>query len=281
VIYFKLYGGDYVRDTGDLTLEQHGAYLQLLLHYYGRGEPFANNLKPLYRLCRATKKSEKSSVKTVAEKFFPVSKDGLRHNCRADREIDEWKQLVERNRLNGKKGGRPPRNPDGIHLGSETEPSGLILGSPRETQKKPIPQPQPESESESGSRVLEDSDSRPQQRTAAAYRERSFHDLVLAAYHQALPDLPAVRDWNQRRRTKLIARISERLKAGRPADTVRYWEELFAKVAASDFLCGRKTDWRCPGLEWILEPRNFTKVIEGSFDNHERGRGNGGAHAQR
>jgi hypothetical protein len=91
---------------------------------------------------------------------------------------------------------------------------------------------------------------------------------ILDAYHELLPDLPAVRDWNDRRKKKLRARIRERVKAGKPADGIAYWRQLFAKAAASDFLCARsKADWRCPGLEWLLEAKNFTKLIEGAYDN--------------
>lgn len=101
---------------------------------------------------------------------------------------------------------------------------------------------------------------------------RQFHDQVIAAYHDALPELPAVRDWPDRRKRKLDARIAERVKAGKSADQVEYWQGVFRKVSASDFLCGRKqgTEWRCPGLEWLLEPKNFTKLIEGAYDNTGR-----------
>ena len=98
-----------------------------------------------------------------------------------------------------------------------------------------------------------------------------LHEQIIATYHEVLPDLPAVRDWPERRRRKLEARIAERVKAGKPADKPEYWRSLFSSVQASDFLCGRKqgSDWRCPGLEWLLEPKNFTKVIEGAYRNHE------------
>lgn len=105
-----------------------------------------------------------------------------------------------------------------------------------------------------------------------------LHEQIIAVYHELLPELPAVRDWPERRRRKLNARISERVKAGKPADKPEYWRSLFGKVHDSDFLCGRKGDWRCPGLEWLLEPRNFTKVIEGAYTNHESM--NGAHHAR-
>jgi hypothetical protein len=104
-----------------------------------------------------------------------------------------------------------------------------------------------------------------------------LHEQIIATYHEVLTELPAVREWPERRRRKLEARIAERVKAGKPADTPEYWRALFTQVHASDFLCGRKNDWRCPGLEWLLEPKNFTKVIEGAYRNNE---GMNGHHAR-
>lgn len=96
--------------------------------------------------------------------------------------------------------------------------------------------------------------------------DKGLETQIVAAYHELLPALPAVKVWNDRRHKKLSDRIRERGKAGKPADTVDYWRGLFAKVASSDFLCGRKGDWRAD-LEWLLESKNFTKVIEGHYDN--------------
>lgn len=100
--------------------------------------------------------------------------------------------------------------------------------------------------------------------------DRELEASIVAAYHEILPNLPRVRDWNDRRKRKLRDRIRERVKDGKPADKVDYWIRVFRKAADSDFLMGRKTDWRCPGLEWLLEPKNFTKLIEGAYDNHGR-----------
>lgn len=100
-------------------------------------------------------------------------------------------------------------------------------------------------------------------RQKPAYQAREFHDQIIAAYHEALPDLPAVKIWSLERAKSLNARIRERCSQGKPADSVAYWQRLFAKVAKNDHWCGRKADstW-CANLEWFLRPTNFAKVIE-------------------
>lgn len=284
--YWKRYAGDYLRDTGHLSVTEHGAYTLLLDHYYSKRNPLPSSIDALCRLCRATTKLEQDAVKAVAEEFFALEDDGLRHNPRADREIAEWERLAQINRERGKLGGRPKRNPGANPPGNPpgnppANPAGTreVIFSQPSPAPAPTPTPEPAPEPDLG--VLEDSDSRQHKRRLAtgrpAYRGRDFHDLVRRAYHDALPELPQIRDWSERRQQKLNARIAERLKAGKPADQVDYWRELFGKVAQSDFLTGRRTDWRCPGLEWLLEPRNFAKVIEGAFDNH---RANGGTRAR-
>jgi hypothetical protein len=102
---------------------------------------------------------------------------------------------------------------------------------------------------------------------------RTFHNQVIEAYHELCPDLPRVKGWSDKRRRSLDARIRERCKDGKPADQLSYWETFFREqVAASDFLSGRKTDFRCD-LEWLLGPQNFLKTIEGKYANRQR---NGG-----
>jgi hypothetical protein len=103
----------------------------------------------------------------------------------------------------------------------------------------------------------------------------SFHDEVVAAYHELLPENPRVREWTVKRRQLLDRRIAERMAAGKPANTLHYWREFFQKVATSDLLCGRVKNWRA-NLQWLISRKgdrdNFLEVIEGAYDN---GRSNG------
>jgi hypothetical protein len=117
-----------------------------------------------------------------------------------------------------------------------------------------------------------DKNSRPQKRTEVP----TFHQLVIDAYHELLPNLPQVRKWTKQRRKLLDSRIAEKLAEGKPADTIVYWHGFLEKVGASDWLCGRKGKWRA-SLPWLLGHKgdrdNFLEVIEGNYDNP---RSNGG-----
>jgi uncharacterized protein YdaU (DUF1376 family) len=108
--YYERYCGDYQRDTAHLSLAEHGAYTMLLDTYFSVEKPLPEDLASLYRVCRAMTRLEQQAVKAVAEQFFPVSQDdGMRHNQRADREIARARPKIEAARINGRKGGRPPK----------------------------------------------------------------------------------------------------------------------------------------------------------------------------
>lgn len=129
--YYKRYMGDYGRDTGTLSLAEHGAYALLMDHYYSTEEALPAAYEDLYRICRAMKKEEQAAVKKVADKFFPLFKDGQRHNDRTDKELAKYHAKAEQNRTNGKSGGRPKSNPDGNQEITQSVSESVSEGEPK------------------------------------------------------------------------------------------------------------------------------------------------------
>lgn len=128
--FYKRYPADYGKKTARLTLAEHGAYTLLLDELYSTEAGLPDDFVELNRICRAMTKPEQIAVKKVAAMFFPVGIDGLRHNRRATVELIEAAPALEAARLNGKKGGRPKK-----------EPTGLVPGNPKETQSEPKSKP--------------------------------------------------------------------------------------------------------------------------------------------
>src|SRR5690606_10366863 len=139
--------GDYQRDTAHLSLAEHGAYTMLLDTYCSVEKPLPEDLASLYRVCRAMTRLEQQAVKNVAEQLFPLSEpDALRHNQRGEREIAKARPKIEAARINGRKGGRPPKEssrqfplsapnvshriPDGLSTGSGNAVTGMPPGEP-------------------------------------------------------------------------------------------------------------------------------------------------------
>lgn len=92
------------------------------------------------------------------------------------------------------------------------------------------------------------------------------YDDILAAYHDALPMLPAVRLLTDARRKKIKSRWHELAERQTP----EYWRGFFAYAAKSDFLTGRNGKWTACNFDWLLEPSNHLKVAEGNYENGSR-----------
>lgn len=108
--------GEYARDTGHLTMLEHGAYNLLLDAYYSTGclprcSNATSNALPmpdhsrLYRLCSAITKAEQDAVDTVLSYFFHIDGSGEYKHTKCD-EIIEKQEEKHRKRVEaGKKGG--------------------------------------------------------------------------------------------------------------------------------------------------------------------------------
>jgi uncharacterized protein YdaU (DUF1376 family) len=137
VNYYERYCGDYARDTAHLTLEQHGAYTAMLDAQYSTERGLPADYDALYRICRAMSKTEQTSVRTIADEFFPLAEDGMRWNKRAAKDIEKAQKRIGAARENGNRGGRPKitqrdtpdepnENPPGFGPVKKTEPIGHI-----------------------------------------------------------------------------------------------------------------------------------------------------------
>jgi uncharacterized protein YdaU (DUF1376 family) len=102
--WYPRFPGDYIRDTAHLSLVEHGVYNVLLDHYYATGLPLPVDVPSLMRICRAFEDHERKAVAYVVDVFFPVAKDGKRHNKRADKQLAEMCEKHEKLSRAGKDG---------------------------------------------------------------------------------------------------------------------------------------------------------------------------------
>lgn len=99
------------------------------------------------------------------------------------------------------------------------------------------------------------------------------NEVIVAAYHELLPTCLRVVEWNDRRKAMLRARWRAKFAAKRFTDAaggLRYFRGYFEYVAKSPFLTGKAEPGRdrrpfVATLEWLLNPTNFTNVIEGKY----------------
>lgn len=125
--YYKFNIADWVKDTAHLSLKEEAILLRLINYYVNTESLIPNKTQMVLRKLRIADESE--TVEILLEEFFIKSRDGWR-NKELDKIISEYQKRAERNRSNGKSGGRP-KNKD------LDKPSGLPDGNQVETEDKP------------------------------------------------------------------------------------------------------------------------------------------------
>lgn len=78
--YYKFNIGDYRRDTGHLTMLEHGAYRQLLDSYYLNEQPLPIDDAILMRTHSARSADEMQAIRNVLKDFFVCTDAGWIHN---------------------------------------------------------------------------------------------------------------------------------------------------------------------------------------------------------
>lgn len=58
-------------------------------------------------------------------------------------------------------------------------------------------------------------------------------------------------------------------------------QTVFEKAEKSDFLSGRNGSWPGCNFDWLINPNNFIKVLEGNYDNKGKGNNKGKSLAER
>lgn len=95
--YYNHHIGDYSRDTGHLSMLEHGAYRKMLDIYYATEKPLPLDRARLYRLLSCQRGLERSTVDSVLTEFFSERDDGWHHK-RCDEELSKASEKSEKAR---------------------------------------------------------------------------------------------------------------------------------------------------------------------------------------
>ena len=125
--YYKFNIADYRKDTGHLSTIEHGIYRQLIDWYYLDEQPIPEENHMVIRRLRLGS-DEVMFLQNVLSDFFVLGKKGYEHK-RIEVEIKDYHEQVEKNKNNGKLGGRPKKT------------QSVISGLPDESQNNPNHKP--------------------------------------------------------------------------------------------------------------------------------------------
>ena len=86
---------------------------------------------------------------------------------------------------------------------------------------------------------------------------------IVDLYHDVLPEFPTVKIWSQKNQQTLRARW----KSSKEYQSLEWWKSFFCKIRNSDFLMGQTKHEFQPDLEWLIKSSNFTKILNGRYEN--------------
>jgi len=110
--FFKMYPAAYESKASHLTLLEDGAYFRLLRVCWATpGCSIPDDEEWIFRRLRATTDAERDAIRTVLSEFFVKRRNRL-HNPRLSEEHARAKSVTQTRSNNGKKGGRPRKQPE-------------------------------------------------------------------------------------------------------------------------------------------------------------------------
>lgn len=127
--YYQMNIADYRKDTQHLTPMEHYIYRELMDWYYLDESPIPKKTQSVLRRLRLGSESV-NELNYVLEEFFTDSEEGWVHG-RIEREIYAYRQRVEQAKVNGSKGGRPPkpRKTQPVNSANPEKPSGNLTNN--------------------------------------------------------------------------------------------------------------------------------------------------------
>ena len=115
-----------------------------------------------------------------------------------------------------------------------------------------------------GTRANSDPD-KPPDDPPASPSQRDLCRQAMAIWQDELPGLPKPERLTEQRIKKFSARMRNDL-----GGDIHNWRALCQQIRGSPFLMGEKGDF-CAKFDWVLEPRNMVKILEGNYDQSAGG----------
>ena len=130
-----------MKHTLHLTPEEDLAYRRLLDMYYDTESPIPNNIPLVSRRLRM----DLQIVESVLNEFFDLTNEGFK-NYRADGEIADYHKFLEKQKANGRLGGRPKKGkkPIGNPTITQAEPKKSLNNKQQTTNNKQLNTKTPE-----------------------------------------------------------------------------------------------------------------------------------------
>jgi uncharacterized protein YdaU (DUF1376 family) len=246
--YYQFSIGDYRAATAHLSNEEDLAYRRLLDMYYDTEQKIPLDTQWVARRLRVDTKT----VNAVLSDMFVKHDDGWFHS-RCQEVIEHYHAMAEKNRANGKLGGRR-KNPVGNPVGSDSEPSAKATNNQE---------------------LLTNNQSKVANATPDLGKPKSAPACPVAEivemYNTMLPMLPAVSVVNDSRKRAIAARWREVVTTEKMdrQQGLEFFQWFFKMVKDSKFLTGKTKDWKAD-LDFLFNPSKFPRIVEGAYHEDKK-----------
>lgn len=247
--YFPMFPTDFEAKTSHLTLAEDGAYNRLLrLMWMTPGCTLPADDAWIMRRMRVDQVTYDEVVKVVIDEFFTVE-NGRLSNAKLGRIFTETNEAHKKRVSAGSKGGKA----------KALKTNNSMSSNAKAMLKQPEPEPEPLRESTNV--LLSD--------TPPAIDEITE---AVSAYNEVAERTgwPRVQKLSAARRTALRGRLKD-------CDGPPGWEIALAKAEASSFLTGQTAKPFMASFDFITKQSNFTKIMEGNYDDRSNPNSNGPA----
>ena len=246
--YFQFNISDYRAATAHLSNEEDLAYRRLLDMYYDTEQKIPLDTQWVARRLRVDTKT----VNAVLADMFVKQEDGWFH-ARCQEVIECYHAMAEKNRANGKLGGRR-KNPVGNPVGSDSEPIAKATINQELITTNDIKEAKASPDL-----------GKPKSAPACPVAE------IVEMYNRMLPMLPAVSVVNDSRKRAIAARWREVVTTEKfdRQQGLEFFEWFFKMVKDSKFLTGKAKDWKAD-IDFLFNASKFPRIVEGTYHEDKK-----------
>lgn len=242
--YYSHNIGDYRKDTGHLSLLEHGVYRQLLDTCYLSEKPLNLDHAELMRTHCARTADEMRAVETVLKDFFVSTPEGYIHK-RCDIEIEAFHSKSDSARESAKARWarvRAEKEAEAMRTHSEGNANHKPLTINQEPEdQNPLP---PDGDDSKGKKVS--------------------YSTIQSAYNEICsPTLPACLAMNEARKKQIRAMAGIVFDGAKPFTMgIEVWRQYFTDCLTNDHWCGKSEGgWRAD-FDFVTKPKNAIKLME-------------------
>jgi len=287
---FQFYAADFLTATAELTDEEVGIYLRLLLNQWINGSIPGEMRRMAMLISAGHERLEKEMWPLIGQKFTK-GEDGRYRNDRLELVRKEQEEYREKKRIAGEKSGaarcertrartraragvgteggteggtnsEQKGNPSVFSLQSSSSVFDLQTSTSRNTGPNGPLSPEdapPDDAADADAASPEENNHVPGDEAGLP---KCPHKAIVAEYHRILPELSRILEWTPFRQRTLQGRWREK----KERQNVSWWVQYFQLVRECPLLMGQieDKDWRAD-FEWLIRPKNMPKVLEGRY----------------